>query len=58
MRPLCLGYHRENEDLDDEDELAWEMAQANRANPTIDAGPSQSGKVSAVILTNRSHGTI
>ena len=33
------------EDLDDEDEMAWEMAQANRANPTIDAGPSQSSKV-------------
>jgi hypothetical protein len=49
MKPLCLAMKRENEDLDDEDELAWEMAQANRANPTIDAGPSQSGKVSAVI---------
>lgn len=49
MKPLCLATKRENEDLDDEDELAWEMAQANRANPTVDAGPSQSGKVSAVI---------
>lgn len=43
---IPMLFRREMEDLDDEDEMAWEMAQANRANPTIDSGPSQSNNVS------------
>ena len=31
----------ENEDLDDEDEMAWEMAQASRANPFIESSTSR-----------------
>jgi len=35
----------ENEDLDDEDEMAWEMAQASRANPFIESSTSRGESV-------------